>query len=202
MPFKRDTPDIYLSREDILPSRLRDVIHHFHGAGDSDNVKDNGLAFHTNKLEGSQSSMATQLLSALELSEDSDEDSKTGSERTTSKTEGDKMPRTLHSSRTNEHPQTLSDVKGSTAEVGSTEPASDSDYELISGPASVEALSSDSDTDTDMLDHQTSSTTLVAALPLRIRNVVDSMDYLEPSSSVGNPPGLSDSDSDAEWALL
>lgn len=77
---------------------------------------------------------------------------------------------------------------------------SDSDYEVVAGPAPVEFLGSDSDSDADrpvIVDHPANGIGLRRTLPIRNGGSSSSLTLVSP-----NPADTVDSGSESDWTLV
>lgn len=191
MPFKRDAPDFYLSREDVLPSRIRDVVHHFHGGDRFDKMKyerpvlkSEKLQDHSQRRDGppederqlsALGSIAAYQTSLMQLEA-------RNAKRNALKAvgSGQAIDRDDEPTHNGHHKQKQSNA----ANAADVELNSSSDYDVVSGPASVESFSSEHDTDTDDLD-QSSTTPREVALPIRRLRVVN---VVENETDTDNAP--------------
>ncbi|CZT16289.1 uncharacterized protein RCC_02131 [Ramularia collo-cygni] len=213
MPFKRDVPDFYHSREDIDHLRLRDVVHHFHGSDDdNDSLKNVRSSTQNVKSEQhdtvhgewpakEQSAFPKRALSALkslqeELKKFDIDDRILPAESEAGDVAESSSSALLHRARRQSQQLIETECSNGDSNIGPMEmldmaadeaSASDCDYENVSSPASVRSLDSGSD----------GSTLSPTALLIRGR-IFGSADSPEHSS----PPYNSPESSDSEWSLL
>lgn len=175
MPFKPHVPETYASRIEPGNSRLADVVYHFH-AGDDDVESPKKRK----RLEPvSPPSRVSDLTLALRPRPAAPE---VVSEDSASEDEGFRI------------------VKRRVSDAGDTTTAtaclSERDYEVLSGPSSVEEDTCDSESDTDtIVEVPYSGPSLdnaARALPIRNRN----------PAVVAAAAERADSDSDSDWSFV
>lgn len=198
MPFKPYIPDSYVSREDIDPKRLRDVVHHFHGNDDFDAAsrKRKRPDIFEDKPSTGQLLLA---LRARRREKSEDTSSTNGVESGHDDTVlGQRLD---HAKTAKEEPM----IKEQTS-VKSQALSSDSEYEVVSPPAGSDmALESDSETEGLLVVRPTTSSVpqepqgpqeqQTCTLPLRPSTVRSRL-------IVTNPDLETASDSESEWTVV
>lgn len=197
MPFRRDAPDFYLSREDLRD--IRDVVHHFHGGDEFDEPKKKRILSQDNERRLHQLSLAMRLKYAPSAGDSVGGDREPVPEQSAASTQlADSSPCAiglLPDGRPSLSTNDLPEEEDNTEEGSSADPAlvSDSDYELVPRPASVDSTSSESDPDISMPNQSLSTATLL------IRNATSSAESVE---HVGRLDDQTSESSDSEWSLL
>ncbi|KAF2167665.1 hypothetical protein M409DRAFT_21821 [Zasmidium cellare ATCC 36951] len=181
MPFEPYIPETYASREDVGTNRLSDVVYHFHSNDDNDEPPKK-----RKKPEMSQGPGISGISLALRFHQEKKRREAKEGENASLSEEPDPKRR-------------ASVVSESSNTVGET--GSESEYEVVAGPAPVEELSSDSESDADTLvivEHlEAIPSSTNRTLPIRNRSAASSMTLGERETTQE-----ADSGSESDWTVV
>lgn len=187
MPFKTDAPATYLSREDVVPSRIgqvnKPVDNRF--ANSMRALNRQALAALTTTKLTKEEILAKYKSSPLMLKNEE-------VDRLSARSSPPYRPLPHRSPGPSTSERRNNDTDNAEEKLG-TSLSSDSDYELVPGPAPVEAFTSESESDTPLSPAHTTSA--VATLPIRSLDTAGLLQSARRSDFPSDSP-------DSEWSLV
>lgn len=202
MPFKRDAPATYLSREDITPSRTGRVRNLANEQSTEPARARPGRALTAlTTFQQDNQELVARLKISPPVPEDEDVlEASRISQLCSANRSPPRSPTPLTlSPHTSRRPPNIERRNGDgdgRNDDSAADLSSDSDYELVPGPAHVEALSSGSESDTPVsLSHTPATAT---TLPMRRRDTAGSAQSARSSGALD----ASSESSDSEWSLV